>query len=82
LIAIINEGVRIGIFSSLADESEEFDELIEIDDNISRCWINSSCCTINDGVRIRRHDSLSNEHLRFNGATDNCSTNDEVTGKI
>jgi hypothetical protein len=52
LIATINERVRIGIFSSLADESEEFDELIEIDDKISRCWINSSSCFINDGVRI------------------------------
>ncbi len=52
LIAIMNERVRIGIFSSLADESEELDELIEIDDKISRCCMNSSCCTINDGVRI------------------------------
>jgi hypothetical protein len=43
LIATMNDRVRIGIFSSLADESDEFDELIEIDGKISRCWINSSC---------------------------------------
>jgi hypothetical protein len=52
LIANMNDRVRIGIFSSLADEIDEFDELIEIDGKISRCCINSSCCIIKDGIRI------------------------------
>jgi hypothetical protein len=52
LIATINDRVRIGIFSSLDDENDEFDELIEIDGNTSRCCINSSCCIIHDGVII------------------------------
>ncbi len=52
LIATMNERVRIGIFSSLDDENDEFDELIEIDGNTSRCWINSSCSIIHDGVII------------------------------
>ena len=54
LIAIINERVRIGTFSPLVEEIDEFDELI---DSRSRCSISSSCCCEHGiGVMIRRHD--------------------------
>ena len=82
----MNDLVRIGIFSSLADEIDEFKELIDADGKIFCCWINSSCSVLNDGRRIWWQEwswySLSNEYLRFNGAWDNSSTNNKVGERI